>query len=139
MMPIERPQSQEVKPPSTGGKRVLVIDDEQLIHNVLDAALGRKGHQLTHAFDGEDGLLKFGPRQFDLVICDRLMPGKNGDEVVPEIKRMAPGQKVIMFASDAENIPPEEKAAIGADMYLGKPINMDLLSQVVEQLTRETV
>jgi len=136
--PSAKPQ-QALKPPATGGKpRLLVIDDEEAIRDLMGDIFGLR-YDLTLAFDGVDGLLKFHPKTFDVVICDRLMPGKNGDQVIQEIRRMDSGQKVVMCASGAKELPQQTKESIGADAYINKPFRIDELMDAVDRLSTEKV
>jgi len=132
--PAERPASAQ----ATGGKpKILVIDDHEMVRNELKRILEDGGkYAVELAFDGVDGLLKFQPGKFDVVLCDRSMPGKKGDEVIPEIKRMDPKQKVIMLSLDVEQLLPQQKKSIGADMYMDKA-DMGALLPALEQLVKQ--
>ena len=65
---------------------ILVIDDENAILNVVQAALSRVGFKVDIALDGQKGIQKFDSGQFDLVITDILMPGLDGRKVVEHIR-----------------------------------------------------
>ena len=65
---------------------ILVIDDENAILNVVQAALSRAGFKVDIALDGQKGIQKFDSGQFDLVITDILMPGLDGRKVVEHIR-----------------------------------------------------
>lgn len=65
--------------------RILVIDDNDLVRDFLKGALQDAGYDVVVAGDGEQGLRRFAERAVDLVICDVLMPNKDGLETVREI------------------------------------------------------
>jgi len=66
--------------------RILVIDDEQAILDVVKIALTRAGFGVETAADGHKGIQKFDEGHFDVVITDMLMPGANGHSVVQHIR-----------------------------------------------------
>jgi len=66
--------------------RILVIDDEKMILDVVQTVLSRAGFKVEIAVDGQKGIKKFDRGQFDLVITDILMPGLDGREVVDHIR-----------------------------------------------------
>jgi DNA-binding response OmpR family regulator len=68
--------------------RILVIDDNDLVRDFLRSALQEAGHDVIVAGDGEQGLRQFTQRAVDLVICDVLMPNKDGLETVREIRSL---------------------------------------------------
>jgi len=67
--------------------RILVIDDEQAILDVVQIALTRAGFGVETAADGHKGIQKFDEGHFDVVITDMLMPGANGHSVVQHIRK----------------------------------------------------
>jgi CheY-like chemotaxis protein len=68
--------------------RILIIDDNDLVRDFLRSALQDAGYDVVVAGDGEQGLLRFAERAIDLVICDVLMPNKDGLETVREIRNI---------------------------------------------------
>ncbi len=79
--------------------RVLVVDDEESLGEMLTRLLESDGFIVETAHNGADGLRAFraAPGHFDLVISDVLMPEMNGSEMVGEIVRIAPNVKVIFI------------------------------------------
>lgn len=69
--------------------RILVIDDNDLVRDFLKGALQDAGYDVVVAGDGEQGLRRFAERGIDLVICDVLMPNKDGLETVREIRSIS--------------------------------------------------
>jgi DNA-binding response OmpR family regulator len=70
--------------PSHGA--VLIIDDEAEIRESLQTLLEIEGYEVEAAVNGEDGLSRLGERPFDLVLLDLALPGRNGLEILPEIR-----------------------------------------------------
>ena len=70
--------------------RILVAEDDELVANVVLAMLRSGGYEVVLAKNGTEAVRIFGEQQFDLVLCDVHMPGKDGLEVTEEIRRAAP-------------------------------------------------
>ncbi len=113
--------------PGEGG-RILVIDDEPIIQEVLRDILSREGHALEAAPDAESGLLALERGEFDLVILDLMLPGLGGLEALREIKKRDPDQVVIMITAYGSVETAVQAMRMGADDYLTKPFkNEDVL------------
>src|SRR3989338_2555781 len=76
--------------------RVLVVDDEQGMRDLLSFELGSQGYQVVTATDGVDALEKVRRNKFDLVITDLKMPKMGGMETLEEIKKIDPSVEVII-------------------------------------------
>lgn len=100
--------------------RILIIDDEILVRRSLSRALQSKGHVVSEASDGNEGLLMWKNSRPDIVFLDVLMPGLTGPEVLKEIGSSRHGKVVLMSAFTGEhNL--ETAAQIGADLFIPKP------------------
>ena len=88
--------------------RVLVIEDDVQVGDLLKQVLERMGHKVWHAVDGEDGVRQFTEGQFDLIITDILMPRKGGVEVIKDLIRLEPEVKIIAISGGSRNLKPEE-------------------------------
>jgi CheY-like chemotaxis protein len=75
--------------------RILVIDDNDLVRDYLKRALEEAGYDVVVAGDGEQGIRRFRERPVDLVICDVLMPNKDGLETVREIRSVTDRLPII--------------------------------------------
>jgi CheY-like chemotaxis protein len=112
-------------------KRILVVDDEQNIRDIISEFLQTMGYTVVVAVDGQDALDKLQVELFDLYIVDVLMPRMNGLELMEHIKEIQP-LAVIIIATGFSNIDVAVKAIrSGAFHYLTKPINADDLANVV--------
>ena len=111
--------------------RVLVVEDEPRVREVVVGYLDAAGHQVAEAEDGERALAAFSSDDFDLVITDRAMPGMSGDHLAAEIRRRSPDTPIVMltgFGSLMDDLPE------GVDVVLGKPITMSELLQSIATL-----
>ena len=68
-------------------KRILIVDDEEQIRNILRMYLIKEGYEVSEAEDGEKGLKLFYEKPFDLVILDVMLPKKDGWSILREIKK----------------------------------------------------
>jgi len=75
--------------------RILVAEDDELVANVVLAMLRSGGYEVVLAKNGTEAVRIFGEQQFDLVLCDVHMPGKDGLEVTEEIRRAAPDMPIV--------------------------------------------
>ena len=117
-------------------KRILVVDDEMYIVNILDFTLAGEGWEVVSATNGEDALrtlLKFEP---DLVILDVMMPRIDGVEVCRAIKAReeSADTPVIMLTAKDREKDKEEALEAGADLYLTKPFSPGKLVQEIRNL-----
>ncbi|MBS0658607.1 MAG: response regulator [Verrucomicrobia bacterium] len=112
---------------STGGAearslRVLVIEDEAMVRDLLVQALEVEGHRVTGAENGEEGMRKFLAEAFDLVITDMAMPGMSGEQVAALVKQRESQTPVILLTGFAEFL--ERKSVPSVDVVLSKPVDM---------------
>jgi PleD family two-component response regulator len=75
------PEREQINPHEGAGKKVLVIDDEEPILEMVRATLTRRGYQVDIAADGETGLRHLDRGKYDVTLCDWKMPGLNGQQV----------------------------------------------------------
>ncbi len=117
-------------------KRILIIDDDIHIGNMLEETLGKAGYQVSRAYSGTEALLVLAGRKPDLVLLDLMLPGLGGEEVLPEIS----GIPVIVISAKAGA---EDKAVLllgGAADYVTKPFDMrELLARITVQLRNTAV
>ncbi len=102
---------------------ILWVDDEieRLQAHIL--FLQEKGYQVSTATNGEDALYKVKHQDFDLVLIDEMMPGKDGLTTLNEIKDIYPYLPVIMITKNEEESLMEEAIGQRIDDYLTKPVN----------------
>ena len=108
--------------------RILVIDDEAIIREVLRDILSREGHTLTLVPDAESGLEALDRAEFDLIILDLMLPGMGGLEMLKEIKRRDPDQLVVLITAYGSVETAVQAMRMGAHDFLTKPFkNEDVL------------
>jgi len=87
------------------GKKVLVIDDEEPILQLMRETLTRRGYEVDTAPDGETGLRRVSQSRYDVMLCDWKMPGLNGREVYERLRAKNPAQseRMIFITGDVVN------------------------------------
>lgn len=127
--------------------RIIVIDDEKDVREVLREVLERAGYDVEIAADGDAGLELLRSKGADVVITDIIMPGKNGVETVRDIRKDFPDTRVIVISgggnvSSTEHAPSTSRPSAymisasdaGADVTLMKPFDRRQILDAVNQL-----
>src|SRR3989338_4728616 len=113
--------------------RVLVVDDEQGIRDLLSFELGSQGYQVITANDGVDALEKIRRNKFHLVITDLKMPKMGGIETLEEIKKIDPNIEVIMATGFGTIEVAVDSMKKGAYDFVQKPYNIHEISALIEK------
>lgn len=116
--------------------RILVVEDDESIRNMLGAWLGTLGYEALLAADGLEGIIVFNDQKPDMVITDCWMPKVNGATLTHHVKSQDQNTPVIMLTGFSERFSRAEAERLGANEYMQKPINLARLQQVVEMYDR---
>jgi len=120
------------------GKRILLVDDEQHIVDVVVYILEENGFEVVAALDGDSGLRLFAEEEPDLVILDLALPGIPGLELFREMRKVRPGVPVIMLTSRSDEIDRVLGLELGADDYVTKPFSTRELAARVKAVLRRS-
>ena len=116
--------------------KILIVDDEQTIADILAYNLRKEGYDTIEAFDGDTGLGLAISENPDLVILDIMMPGLDGYEVCKQIRKVSQ-VPIIMLTAKAEESDKVLSFELGADDYITKPFGMkEMLARVMANLRR---
>ena len=116
--------------------RILIVDDEPSIHNVVSAYLEAEGYEFRSATDGLGGLEAARSFKPDLIILDVMLPGMDGIEVLTTLRRES-NAYVIMLTARAEETDKIIGLSVGADDYLTKPFSpRELVARIKAALRR---
>ncbi|MBE0480201.1 MAG: sigma-54-dependent Fis family transcriptional regulator [Dehalococcoidia bacterium] len=113
--------------------RILVVDDEQSIREIITRKLRSEGYSCVAATDGKDALWKAFMRDFDVVLMDVKMPGLSGMQVLPKMVTDHPDTCVVMITAVCDVDTAVEAMKAGAYDYLTKPFNLDELVLKVDK------
>ncbi|MEH6940851.1 response regulator YycF [Bacillus sp. JJ722] len=118
-------------------KKILVVDDEKPIADIIEFNLKKEGFDVHCAYDGNDALLKVEELQPDLILLDIMLPGRDGMEVCREVRKKYETPIIMLTAKDSE-IDKVLGLELGADDYVTKPFSTrELLARVKANLRRQ--
>jgi DNA-binding NtrC family response regulator len=113
--------------------KVLIVDDDSSIRNMLTIVLKKAGYDVTSSENGYIALDKLAKENFDLIISDIKMPGIHGIELLKRIKATHPEIPVIMITAYASANDAVEAMKLGAEDYITKPFNIDELKLIIDK------
>lgn len=112
-------------------KEILIIDDDIHINEMLEDVLTKEGYEVSHAYSGTEALLSLKERKPDLILLDLMLPGLNGEEVLPQIQDIP-----VMVVSAKAGL--DDKVSLlkgGAIDYVTKPFEIEeLLARILTHL-----
>jgi signal transduction histidine kinase/ActR/RegA family two-component response regulator len=113
--------------------RILVIDDEDSVRDILSRMLKTKGHKVVVAPNGEEGIERFRAETFDLVLTDLGMPKLSGWDVGKTIKGINPKTPIAMITGWGVELDREKLSESGIDLIISKPFNFDQVIDLVSE------
>jgi CheY-like chemotaxis protein len=114
--------------------RILVVDDEPSVREVLSAMLSDDSHEVETASDGREGFEKFRHGTWDLVMTDRAMPQMNGDQLAIAIKQLNPEMPVVLVTGFADVMQDVGDNPPAIDAVVRKPFNRNSLRAAIAQV-----
>jgi PAS domain S-box-containing protein len=129
-------------PAAPTGQRLLVVDDEPDIAQLLEMILANSGYQIETASNGTDALRILSNESFDAVLSDMLMPGLDGQALYHRIREIKPdlAKRMIFVTGDTLNSSTREFLNATGSLFLSKPFKIDdVLNRVQEALQRDAV
>jgi len=121
---------------TTANKRLLIIEDDQELIDLLTLHLQSEGYQVTAAADGEAGLHAFKAGSYALVILDWMLPSMSGIDVLREIRAKDSRTPVLMLTARSEEADRVLGLELGCDDYMTKPFSVRELAARVKVLRR---
>lgn len=107
-------------------RKLLIVEDENEINKLIHDFFELKEYEIKQAYSGTEALLLFDQFQFDAVILDLMLPGKDGEEVLRLLKVKRPIPVIVVSAKERE-IATITTLKLGADDYVAKPFNLEEL------------
>ncbi len=114
------------------GIRVLVIDDEDVIRNMVTTILEKEGCVVTAVYNGEEAMKHFSTAAYDVVVTDMAMPQKDGVETIIEIRQLHPPVGIVaMSGADVKEHLLRLATAFEADVTVLKPFKAKKIVEAV--------
>lgn len=116
--------------------KVLVVDDEPLLTNIIKTRLGYLGYEVDYAKDGQEAVMKIEQHDYNLLLMDYSLPKVTGLEVLKRIKMNSEhaNLKVIMILNKGSDSAVLESLKLGADDYFQKPFSLDVLEHKIRKI-----
>lgn len=118
--------------------KILVIEDERDINDLISLQLNREGYDVTQSYDGQDGLMKALNSEFHVVVLDWMLPSINGLEILKKIREQKKSDKMAIIMATAKGHSDDIILGLehGADDYLSKPYDLNVLKARVKAILR---
>ncbi len=119
-------------------QKILIVEDEKRVADLLKAGLEESGYNATVAYDGAMGLRLFRSDRFQLIISDVILPQLNGFELVKEVRRTDPNVPILILTALGTTDDKLDGFDAGADDYMVKPFDLrELLARVRTLMKRQ--
>lgn len=112
--------------------RLLIVDDEFMIRELLSSALSKEGYDCITAADTAECLQLTAQHELDLTLLDIMMPGSSGIQVLPKLKQQHPDMAVLMVTAVSDIETALSCISMGADDYIVKPFSLDRILITVQ-------
>jgi CheY-like chemotaxis protein len=119
--------------------RILIVDDNDDMREMLRAMVEMNGHQVDEADNGQAGLERFRASTYDIVMTDIIMPDMDGNEVIAALRAADPKLRIVAISGGgrARNLGVLQVATrFGADRVLSKPFRKEDVLRVLDELLR---
>lgn len=117
--------------------RILIIEDDTEINNMMLEAFTRAGCRCAQAFSGTEALLRMDGVDFDLAVMDLMLPGMSGEQLLPQLKEKQDIPVIVVSAKDGI----DTKVGLlesGADDYMTKPFEIrELIARAAVQIRKK--
>jgi len=115
-------------------KRILVVDDEEIVRNYVSRALASRGFGIETAVNGAAAIAAVEKESFDAVICDLKMPDLRGEEVIKKIKTLRPSARVIVITGSVSDVSNPIAPGVQVEGFLIKPFGIGEIRDMVEKV-----
>ena len=113
---------------------ILIVEDDSDMQKILKLYLQREGYQINSVSNGRDAIDFLIVNAVDIVLLDWMMPIKNGMETLKEIRQLNIPVKILMLTAKGENVDEAAGLTFGADDYLRKPFDIQILLLRIKKL-----
>jgi len=119
------------------GKRILLVEDMDIIRDVLSGFLESEGYQIEEARDGMEAIEKLNEKPFDVVITDIKMPRMDGISLLKEVRQFHPGTDVIVITA-YNNRSPQTTLRLGAKAFVHKSCEVEtFINKIIDAIEKD--
>jgi signal transduction histidine kinase len=129
---IDRAQTPPHEP--TSPLKILIVDDQEIIRELISEILRSDGHDITVAATGVDALLQMSKARFDLIISDLSMPDMTGSQLASEIRMKDDKTPFILLTGFGDEMLAQGSTPPGVDLVLSKPVTGTSLYQAIKKV-----
>lgn len=115
--------------------KILIVEDDKNLSDLMELELKYEGFEITKAFDGEEAICKFNSEDADLILLDVMLPKMNGYEVIRKIRQVSDVPVIFVTARD-ETFDKVNGLNSGADDYISKPFKIEELVARINAILR---
>ena len=116
-------------------KKILVIDDDEIVRRYFSSLLARLGYEVECAMDGKSGLAAATNPEIGLIISDLFMPGAPyGIELIRQMRAARPDCPIVVISGEGDTHTVEECNRLGVNDFLTKPFEMGFIRNVLDRL-----
>jgi len=113
--------------------KILLVDDEQDILQVIGFRLEKAGYDVVLALNGDDALWMLEKENPDLILLDVMMPGKDGFEICREIKKGDPERRIIIYTAKVDGVNAAKARECGADDFTVKTADLKYILESINK------
>jgi DNA-binding NtrC family response regulator len=121
----------------TESRRVLVVDDDEVVGHSINRVLTGQGYQVREAVSGMEALEALGHQRYDMVFTDIRMPGMDGLDMAARMKKSYPEMPVVVITGYGTEASEKQANDLGAAAFLRKPLSPDTIIGQAERVLRE--
>ncbi len=134
-----RPALVPAKKTQEGSEKILIVDDDVSIANMLHAVLSKVGYSVSRANSSPMALELFqdtnnGPGSFDLIITDMTMPNLTGKDLSKKILEIRPDTPIIIMPGSSDALSESEAKSVGISAYLQKPVDLGTMTSTIRDI-----
>lgn len=118
-------------------RRILIVDDEDDLRELLSQVLHTQGYEVQSAINGEEAIALLTHQSFDLALLDIQMPKINGIQVLRHIRENSPSTKAIMLTGYADLKNAMEASEFGAQDFISKPYKLDDVLSTIRRVLNQ--
>ncbi|HEY5996950.1 MAG TPA: ATP-binding protein [Candidatus Deferrimicrobiaceae bacterium] len=137
---VDSGKSSELSAPLPGKERILLVEDEDSVRDMVCESLQRHGYSVQQAGNGREALSIYGmkPGGFDMVLTDVVMPGMSGGQLAAALRALDPTVKVLFMSGYSDDALVSRGISVHGMDFIGKPFTQDALSRKVRGVLEST-